>query len=270
MSTVTPVRHIASRDNAVFKRLRALAASAPARRKEGLSVLVGAHLVEAALEAGWRPELLAVSESGLRRAEIARLVAASPVPAACFPDALFEAFSTVEHGAGIVAAVITPRVALPDAIDTDCLLLEHLQDPGNMGSLLRSAAAAGVRWVICSEATVYAWSPKVLRAAQGAHFALSIVEGVSLGEAVARLAVPVIATELRAGASLFDCDLAGPVAWLFGNEGGGLSDQALRLAGRRVRIPMPGQAESLNVAAAGAVCLFEAVRQRRALAGERR
>lgn len=270
MSNAASPRHVASRDNPLFKRLRALASSAQARRKEGLSVLDGAHLVEAALAAAWRPEMLAVSESGMKRAEIARLVAASPVPAACFPDALFEAFSTVEHGAGVVAAVATPRVALPDAIDTDCLLLEHLQDPGNMGSLLRSAAAAGVRWVICSEATVYAWSPKVLRAAQGAHFALSIVEGVSLDVAVARLKVPVIATELRAGMSLFDCDFAGPVAWLFGNEGGGLSDQALRLAHRRVSIPMPGQAESLNVAAAGAVCLFEAVRQRGAAAGGER
>lgn len=139
-----------------------------------------------------------------------------------------------------------------------------------MGSLLRSAAAAGVRWVICSEATVYAWSPKVLRSAQGAHFALSIVEGVRLADAAARLAVPVVATELRAEQSVFDCDLRKPVAWLFGNEGAGLSGDALGFAQQRVCIPMPGHVESLNVAAAGAVCLFEAVRQRSTACGGRR
>jgi TrmH family RNA methyltransferase len=262
------VRRIASRDNPLFKRLKAMAASAQARRKEGLSILDGAHLVEAALAAGWSPALMAVSESGLARAEIARLVEAARGEVTCLPDALFEAISAVEHGAGIVAAVATPRQELPAAIEGDCLLLEHLQDPGNMGSLLRSAAAAGISWVICSEKTVYAWSPKVLRAGQGAHFALSIAEGVDLAEALRRVRARVVATEPRASRSLFGCDLAPPVAWLFGNEGAGLSERLLALADLRVAIPMPGRAESLNVAAAGAVCMFEAVRQRAQRAGE--
>jgi TrmH family RNA methyltransferase len=256
------VKPVSSRDNPQFKRLRALATSAQARKKEGLSVLDGVHLVEAYLARVGSPELLAVGESALARPEVARLVDTALCDVIRLPDALFEAVSTVEHGAGLVAGVRTPREPMPEAIDTDCLLLEHLQDPGNMGSLLRSAAAAGVRHVFCSPQTVYAWSPKVLRAAQGAHFGLSIVEGVEMSEVAARLRVPLLATSSHAPRALYEEDLAGPVAWVFGNEGAGVSPSLMALAARTVSIPLPGGAESLNVAAAGAICLFEAVRQR--------
>lgn len=253
---------VTSRDNPAYKRLKALASSAQARRKEGLSMIDGAHLVEACLAARMVPELLAVSESGLRRAEVRRLAQAGGATVLQFPDALFESLSNVEHGAGIVAAVTTPRGAMPARVASDCLLLEHLQDPGNMGSILRSAAAAGVRQVFCSPATVYAWSPKVLRAGQGAHFALEIVEGVELGAVADRLDVPLLATASLASRSVFEADLRGPVAWVFGNEGAGVSGALLARAAERLAIPMPGTAESLNVAAACAVCMFEAVRQR--------
>lgn len=263
-------RQVSSRDNPQYKRLKALGSSAQARKKEGLSVLDGAHLVEACLASGRVPELVAVSESGMRRAEVARLAAAAGVPVTRFPDALFEALSTVEHGAGIIAALRTPREAMPAVIAGDCLLLEHLQDPGNMGSLLRSAAAAGVGRVFCSPRTVYAWSPKVLRAGQGAHFALQIVEGVDLAEVSARLTVPMVATTSHRGQSVYQADLTRPVAWLFGNEGAGVSEALAAQATWRLSIPMPGKAESLNVAAAGAICMFEAVRQRAAREGKGR
>jgi len=253
---------VSSRENPLYKRLKALGSSAQARKKEGLSVIDGAHLVEACLASGRTPEFVAVSESGLRRPEIARLAAASGVAVAQFPDTLFESLSTVVHGAGIVAALPTPRDPMPEVIAGDCLLLEHLQDPGNMGSLLRSAAAAGVRQVFCSSHTVYAWSPKVLRAGQGAHFALEIVEGVDLADVVARLRVPLLATTSRGSHSIYEADLRSPVGWLFGNEGAGVSDALAAQAMACVSIPMPGTAESLNVAAAGAICMFEAVRQR--------
>ena len=254
---------VTSRENPLFKRLKALASSAQARKKEGLSILDGAHLVEACMARFGVPELLAVSESGVRRPEIARMVDAAQAEVVQFPDALFEALSTVEHGAGIVAGVRTPRQVMPDVVSVDCLLLEHLQDPGNMGSLLRSAAAAGVTQVYCSPRTVYAWSPKVLRAAQGAHFGLTIVEGMDLEMVIDRLTVPLLATAARADASLFAADLGQPVAWIFGNEGAGVSAALLARAAQRLAIPMPGGTESLNVAAAGAICMFEAVRQRR-------
>lgn len=256
------IKVLTSRENPLFKRLKALASSAQARKKEGLSILDGVHLVEACIARWGVPELLAVSESGVRRPEVARLLDMTQLEVVQFPDAVFEALSTVEHGAGIVAAVRTPRQAMPDTVSVDCLLLEHLQDPGNMGSLLRSAAAAGVTQVYCSPKTVYAWSPKVLRAAQGAHFGLTIVEGVDLELVVDRLRVPLLATAARADTSLFAADLGQPVAWIFGNEGAGVSAALLARAARRLAIPMPGGSESLNVAAAGAICMFEAVRQR--------
>ncbi|MCX7893875.1 MAG: RNA methyltransferase [Burkholderiales bacterium] len=149
----------------------------------------------------------------------------------------------------------------------DCLLLEEIQDAGNLGSILRTAAAAGVREVYLSKGSVFAWSPRVLRAGQGAHFSLAIREGAALAEVAAAFRGTVVATCPDAPESLFALDLGPAVAWIFGNEGAGISPALAARATRRAHIPMPGGAESLNVAAAAAVCLFEAVRQRSAGAG---
>ncbi len=258
------VKPVASRDNPGYKQLTRLASSSQARKREGLSLLDGAHLVGAYLERVGAPALLAVSESGASHPEIAALLAKAGCDILQLSDGLFGAVSQVEHGVGVLAAVATPRPQLPARLEGDCLLIEHLQDPGNLGSLLRSAAAAGVRNVLLSQKTVYAWSPKVLRAGQGAHFSLTIYEGVDLAAALPRLAAPLVATSSHAGTSLFDADLTQPLAWLFGNEGAGISAMMQGQALLRVAIPMPGAAESINVAAAGAICMFEAVRQRRA------
>jgi TrmH family RNA methyltransferase len=255
---------VASRENPQFKRLRALAASSQARKKEGLSLLAGAHLVGAYLARGGVPALVAAGEAALARDETTHLLAGYAGAALRLSDAMLDAISGVEHGAGIVAAVPTPRARLPADIDEDCVLLEGLQDPGNLGSVLRSAAAAGVRRVVCSAQTVYAWSPKVLRAGQGAHFGLDIVEGCAMEEVLARLRVPLIATSSHARATLFAADLTRPLAWVFGNEGAGVSPEVLARADQTVAIPLAAGSESLNVAAAAAVCLFEAARQRQA------
>jgi TrmH family RNA methyltransferase len=140
--------------------------------------------------------------------------------------------------------------------------VEGLPDPANLGSMLRTAAAAGLKQVFLGTGCAFAWSPKVLRAGQGAHFALSIYEGVALGPLAARFPGTVVATDPHGGASLFALDLTGPIAWVFGGEGTGVSPALGAHATVRARIPMPGPAESLNVAAAAAVCLFEQVRQR--------
>lgn len=256
------IKSVVSRDNPLFKRLRALAGSSQARKKEGLSLLDGAHLVGAYMAARGAPTILAVGESALLRPEMARMVAAADVAAVRMPDSLIDSISGVMHGAGIVAAVPTPRESVPDAINGDCLLLEHLQDPGNLGSLLRSAAAAGVQQVFCSAHTVYAWSPKVLRAGQGAHFSLRIFEGCDLEQVALRLQAPLVATSSHSGQSLFAADLRGTIAWVFGNEGAGVSPAMLARAARQIAIPMQAHSESLNVAAAAAVCLFETLRQR--------
>jgi TrmH family RNA methyltransferase len=141
-------------------------------------------------------------------------------------------------------------------------MLESLQDPGNLGSMLRTAVAAGIRQVFLGPGCVFAWAPKVLRAGQGAHFGLSIHERAALPLLAARFPGLVVATDPHADASLYDLDLTGLVAWVFGGEGTGVSPELAARATVRARIPMPGPAESLNVAAAAAVCLFEQVRQR--------
>ena len=141
-------------------------------------------------------------------------------------------------------------------------MLEDVQDPGNLGSILRSAAAAGVTEIYLSTGCVHAWSPRVLRAGMGAHFALQIHEGVDLAGLVANYPGKVFAAVRDAARSLYSVDLRGEVALLFGNEGAGLSAGLREAAQSQISIPMPGKAESLNVAAAAAVCLFERVRQR--------
>ena len=142
-----------------------------------------------------------------------------------------------------------------------CLLLADRQDPGNVGAILRSAAAAGVGQVFLSPHCAFAWSPKVLRAGQGAHFHLEIFEDVDLVAWVRDYRGTLVAAVTSGGESLFTADLAGPVAVAIGNEGAGLSESLRAAAQGRVSIPMPGGFESLNAAAAAAICLFECVRR---------
>ena len=257
------MKTVTSRDNAAYKAMARLAASASERRKTGLSVLDGPHLVGAYLDSGRTPAALVVSPAGLESAEIARLVErAGRVPATLVTDALFEAISTVESPTGIMASVATPEGAPVPADASLAIALDDIQDPGNVGTLLRSAAAAGAGHVLLSRHCAFAWSPKVLRAGMGAHFALNIVEGVDLVEWLGRYRGTSIALDGRGEASLYDLDLTGPVALLVGNEGAGLSPALAAAATVRARIPMAGPVESLNAGTAGAIALFEALRQR--------
>lgn len=257
---------IRSRDNPLVKRLKALAGSAGQRRALGQTLLDGPHLVAAALDAGCPLVELIVADSALMRPEIGHLLArAGAVPAYCLPDTLFAQVSPVDSPAGILAVM-----ALPD--DSPCsrplvgsaVVLDRVQDAGNLGTILRTAAAAGVQRVLLTPGCAQAWSPKVLRAGMGAHFGLSLVEQADAAAVLAGYTGHILATALGAGVSeLFDVDLRGPTVWLFGSEGQGLSGELAGLASRRVEIPMAAGVESLNVAAAAAVCLFEQVRQRR-------
>ena len=143
------------------------------------------------------------------------------------------------------------------------MVLERIQDPGNIGTILRSAAAAGVGQVVLSADCADTWSPKVLRAGMGAHFALRLFVEPDLAAWRERCHVPLLVTALRRNSvSLYDYDLRAPAAWLFGNEGAGVSGTMLAAASRLVHIPMAAQTESLNVAMAATVCLFEQMRQR--------
>jgi TrmH family RNA methyltransferase len=148
----------------------------------------------------------------------------------------------------------TPRPRPADRLAGQAVLLDNLQDPGNLGSILRSAAAAGVATVYCSPGTAFAWSPKVLRAGMGAHFSLQLVEGADPA-ALEVLAVPVVATSSHTGELLHRARLPWPCAWALGHEGQGLSAELAARATLTVRIVQPGGEESLNVATAAAICL---------------
>jgi RNA methyltransferase, TrmH family len=257
------VPEITSRENPQFRAWLKLRDSSRERRKAGLSLLDGVHLVAAFLEHLGAPQEVIVSRSRASDPEIGRLIAAPGMPRAyVLADGLFRDLSSVATPSGILAIVATPRGrALPD-VPGPCVMLEDVQDPGNLGSILRSAAAAGVTEIYLSSGCVHAWSPRVLRAGMGAHFALQIHEGVDLAALIAKYPGNVFAAVRDAGHSLYTADLTGTVGLLFGNEGAGLRAGLRDAAHRRITIPMPGKAESLNVAAAAAVCLFERVRQK--------
>jgi TrmH family RNA methyltransferase len=269
------MKFITSRDNPTFKELVKLQESSRQRRIAGLTLLDGIHLVEAYFALG-EPEKLVVSETGCENPEIRFLLekvtkVTEGVPTReaivmVLPDALFREVSTVKTATGLMAVVPIPS---PEAIpmqkrgeaESFCALLEAIQDPGNVGSILRSAAAVGASDVYLSEGCADAWSPKTLRAAMGAHFLVRIHEQAALAQVARGFKGKVIATILDAKKSLYQMRLTGPVAFVFGNEGAGLSDELLQVAHEQITIPMPGGAESLNVAATAAVCFFERVRQ---------
>ena len=259
------VKTISSRDNALYKELKQLATSAQARRKAGRSLLDGVHLAQAYLQGAGKPEFCIVAESALHHAEVAPVLAqceAAGSQCICLPDALYQSASQVENGVGLLLVIATPQPSAPSALTTSAVLLDGLQDPGNLGSILRSAAAAGIDQVFCSAGTAAAWSPKVLRAGMGAHFQLEIFENADLLSLCKGSAIPVLATSSYAQKTIYQTDLAQPVAWLFGHEGQGVADDLLDAASDKVVIPHLGEMESLNVAAAAAVCFFEQVRQK--------
>ena len=261
------MKSITSRDNPLYKELKHLATSSQARRKAGRTLLDGVHLCQAWLELRGAPLQCIVSEGALHNPEV------SPIVRRCeevhahvtlLPDALYNAVTQVEHGVGLMFLVDTPVRAIDGPLTKSAVLLDNLQDPGNVGSILRSAAAAGIGQVYCSAGTAFCWSPKVLRAAMGAHFVLEIFENVDLAELVKASKVAVLATSGYATQRLYDVDLRQPVAWLMGHEGQGVADDLLALATHQVVIPHLGQIESLNVAACAAVCFFEQLRQNQA------
>jgi TrmH family RNA methyltransferase len=256
------VKVIASRDNPTFKSLRVLIGDPRRQRSEGRTVIEGPHLVTAALDHGLVPDLIAVSEGAAALPEIVALLSrAGRIETLCLRDALFKEISELATPVGILARIAIPA-APADMPAGDCLLLDAVQDAGNVGTLLRTAAAAEVRDVLLGPGCARAWMPRVLRAAQGAHFALAIREQADLPAFLKDYSGVSVATVARDGLSLFECDFTPPTAWLFGNEGAGLSPDLVVVAKQRVTIPLAVGSESLNVAAAAAICLFEMRRQR--------
>lgn len=251
---------IQSRDNVFFKQLKKLAESGRERRKTGLTLLDGVHLVQAFEAARGPVETLVVAESALETDEISRLTAGRDI--VVLADSLMREIGLVDTPSGLLAVVAQPKSLAAVDLENDAVLLDGVQDPGNVGTLLRTAAAAGVRQVLLSSACAAAWSPKVLRAGQGAHFVLNIVEDADLVTAVRDYRGTVAVTCLDGAVSLYEARWQAPLAWIFGAEGQGVSPELIAAADLRIKIPMPGAVESLNVGAAAAICLFEALRRR--------
>ena len=257
------MKSIQSRDNPLFKVLLKLSTSARQRGKSDQTLLDGTHLLAAYLDTGMLPEHVLINEAAIRDAEITALLdRLGAVPITQLDDKLFAELSELKTPTGILALIDIPQPTALVADSRFALLLEDIQDPGNLGSMLRSAAAAGCDAVYLSAACADAWSPKVLRAAMGGHFVLNIYERQDLPEVAQAFQGVRLATSLQATSSLYDSDLSGNVAFMVGNEGAGLSDALMAHATQTINIPMQGKVESLNAAAATAICLFEVVRQR--------
>ena len=253
-------KHITSRDNSLFKQLKKLADSSRERRKQGQTLLDGVHLVEGYLGYFGEPELLVIPEGESSNEATGLLQTLVDVPTVMFPTLMFSELTPVASPTGILALVKIPQLPPPSTVDF-ALLLEDIQDPANLGSIMRTAAAAGVEAVYLSTGCTDAWSPKALRGGQGAHFVLPVVERVELLEFMRDFKGQALATAMQ-GESLYAQDLKMPTAFLIGNEGTGLSDALLQAAHKRVNIPIAEGVESLNAAAASAICLFERVRQK--------
>jgi RNA methyltransferase, TrmH family len=251
--------HVTSRDNPALVRLRKLVADAGGYRKTGSVWIEGDHLLRAALLRGWAPSLVVLTEGAMQDAALAALGASAP-RALVVPTALFKGLSGLESPAQIGAELALPATPAIDP-NTASVVLDRLQDAGNVGAILRSAAAFGVRQVLALKGTAALWSPKVLRAGQGAHFGLRLVEGLAAAD-LAQLAVPMVATSSHTEQVLHRVALPSPCAWVMGHEGQGVSAELMARCALTVGIPQPGGEESLNVAAAAAICLYESERQR--------
>ncbi|MGH8703807.1 MAG: TrmH family RNA methyltransferase [Burkholderiales bacterium] len=250
-----------ARDNPRVRRWRRLMDDARERRRERRAILEGPHLLAAYLDSGGVPEALLVSETGAQRAEIAALAKRAGVAPTALADGVFRSIADTETPAGIAAEIALPdaKPALADA--PSCVFLERIQDAGNVGAILRSAAALGLRDVVLGAGCADPWSQKVLRAAAGAHFSLRISAAADLVAALARFGGKAVCTVPRGGTPLAEADLSGRVGWIFGAEGQGVSGRLAARAALKVTIPMPGGAESLNVAVAAAICFYEMLRQ---------
>ena len=248
MSSPVP---ITSRENPLLKELRKVAQDNTAYRKAGRFWIEGDHLCSAALQRGLKPAVAIFTEDywPLALAEYAQ----SAIKSIVIPGALFRELSGLESPAGVGFVLDLPADSHLQPLAAT-VILDRVQDAGNVGSILRSSGAFGFKQVVALKGTAALWSPKVLRAGMGAHFGLNLLEGISLEELHA-LQTPVVVTSSHQGDLIQNLRLPRPVAWAFGHEGQGVCPELMARAAVHVRIGQPGGEESLNVAAAAAICL---------------
>jgi len=250
MSHDTPRTEISSRDNPRFKTLRKLVGDASSYRTLGRLWVEGEHLCDAALARGWAPQELVVAESG---AAFLRRYQGRALRELVLPDRLFAELSALPSSQGLGMVFGVPQ-AQPIDLRAPTVVLDRLQDAGNVGAILRSASALGFRQVLAIKGTAALWGGKVVRAGMGAHFSLALHEQLSAAD-VSALQVPVFATSSHQGEFVHSKTWPWPCAWVMGHEGQGVGEALMARADGFARIIQPGGEESLNVAAAAAICL---------------
>jgi RNA methyltransferase, TrmH family len=269
------LRRVESRQNAQVKDLRK-AFSQGQPTDQGFIAIEGLRIVEEAIRSGLRFQTVFFSESG--RAHAARLQpqVSSHTEMLLLPDDVFTSAVSTETPQG-VAALVKPKPARLDellqTVGDDFLLagVGGIQDPGNLGTIIRSAEAFGARGVLLGEKTVSCWNAKTVRASAGSVFREPLVR-VALGESIALLKqrrVRVVASSSHKGKPVQEVDLTGPLVLLVGNEGAGLPPEVLMHADDLARIPHSTRVESLNAGIAASILLYEAARQRQK-SGDRR
>ena len=247
---------IRSKDNAQVKRWAKLARDGRYRRSEGRALIEGPHLLAALLEHGLKAQALIATEEAVDRKEISDLIRQSRLIPTLLTKSLFESIADAETPQGLAAEIEIPK---PKATEGDHVFLEGVQDAGNVGAILRTAAAFGVSTVVLDRACADPWSPKVLRAAMGGHFALSIRQTSGLDAELEGFRGQVVCTVSTGGVPLKDARFSHPLGWIFGSEGKGASEAVQELSDVLVTISLAPGAESLNVAAAAAICLHRAM-----------
>lgn len=250
---------LTSRDNPKVKRWMKLATDARYRRAEKRALIEGPHLLAAALQHGHKPLAVLATEEGAADPEIGALIARSGLKPVILARGVFRAVVEAETPQGLAAEIAIPSDRGKDAPQT--VFLEGVQDPSNVGAIIRSAAAFGVGRVVLDQACADPWSPKALRAGMGGHFGLAIKVADSVALELAVFEGSVVCTVPRGGVPIGQAGLDGYLGWVFGGEGRGLSEETLRRATLRVTIPIAASTESLNVAATAAVCFYEANRR---------
>lgn len=256
-----PTIFLESRDNPKIKHLRGLIEQNSYRKKQAQTVLEGTHLCLSWLEKNRKINSIFTTERALEHEDFEKIAEYYQGVIFVLSETLYKDLSTLGTTLACLAIVDLPTSTQALNFTEDTLILENVQDPGNVGTLLRSAAAAGIEQVVCTKGSASLWSPRVLRAGMGAHFSLQTYENIVLEDILKQFKIPVYVTSSHESESLYRQNLRPQCVWILGNEGQGVSEFALRHA-QAVSIPQPGGQESLNVAVAGSICFFEMVRQR--------
>jgi TrmH family RNA methyltransferase len=252
---------ITSSQNPKLKLVRSLQGRAKERREAGMFVVEGVRLVEEAVKAHWPFEFLLFSDGLSERGkELVNNLTADQIELEEVSGDLLQNVSETETPQGILAVLKLYSLPIPDS-PTFLLIPDQIRDPGNLGTLLRSAAATGAQAILLPPETTDAFAPKVLRAGMGAHFQVPIHSMVwdEIREHIEDMKIYLADMN---GQSCWKTDLCKPLALIIGGEAGGASEEAQKLATHKISIQMPGNVESLNAGVAGSVLMFEIVRQR--------